>query len=214
MTPQHLVMAPLFALLLGASPTAWSAQAGNAAPSSKPDKAVEKMVEVAALKFVQGQYADAAIEFEKVVAAEPRNILAWHFLGQSRANNHDEAGALQAYQKVLEIQSGGHIADRTRQMMSALPGVAVYKVAATNALKQIQGKGHVIGAIERIYEARGFTFKLKPGESCRAGQYVAVYIDGNPRLFVVASKDDDEITVSGSIDRMPESSRDVWTTGE
>ncbi len=70
--------------------------------------------------YKAGDYARAVTFFRKVVALEPRDPFAWHFLGQSLEKVGDLKGARKAYQQSLTIVPTGDLALRNREFLEQL----------------------------------------------------------------------------------------------
>ncbi len=105
------------------------APAGNKAQAAKtapPKAAVSKNVatkENAAVEaFQKGRYDEATTLFKELVTLDPKNALAWHFLGQAQEKRGDMPSAKAAYAKSLEIQPTGEVAERTKSFLSRMPG--------------------------------------------------------------------------------------------
>ncbi|MCO5398227.1 PDZ domain-containing protein [Ralstonia soli] len=103
-----------------------SAESTNGAPPT-----TDLVMEAAAGDFDAGRYFDAFKKYQKVVKQNPNDALAWYFIGQSLDKMHDAAGAKTAYQRVIDIQPQGQIADYARQMLANLsqPATASGKAA-------------------------------------------------------------------------------------
>ncbi len=87
-----------------------------------PARNVAARTDQAAQAFQAGDYNRAASLFREVVAADPKNALAWHFLGQSLTHIGDLMGARKAYQRALEVApAGSEVSDRTQAMLAKLP---------------------------------------------------------------------------------------------
>ncbi len=85
----------------------------------KADPAVlERRSAEAVAAFEAGSFERAAMLFREIVALDPPSALGWHFLGQSLAKTGDATGAKQAYERALELEPSGPIAERTRAEMA------------------------------------------------------------------------------------------------
>jgi formylglycine-generating enzyme required for sulfatase activity len=92
---------------------------GNAPAAVKASSKKVGAKEVAAVEAYQkGRYGEAAGLFRELVRLDPRHALAWHFLGQSLAKTGDFEEARKAFERSLEIEPRGDIADRTRSLMA------------------------------------------------------------------------------------------------
>lgn len=112
---------PQIAKLL--APAATKAPAEKAAPAKQAvAKAIANKENAAIEAFQKGRYDEAAKLFQELVTLDPKNPLAWHFLGQAREQRGDIPGAKEAYNKVLEIQPTGQVAEKTKGYLSRLPG--------------------------------------------------------------------------------------------
>lgn len=98
------------------------APGGKTAPAAKAASPKQAEVKEAAAveAYQQGRYSEAARLFKELVGLDPRHALAWHFLGQSLAKIGDIETARKAYNRSLEIEPRGDIADSTRRLMSML----------------------------------------------------------------------------------------------
>ncbi len=95
---------------------------GTTTAAKPPTKQIEAKTNAAAAAFQAGDYNRAASLFRDVVGADPKNALAWHFLGQSLAKTGDLMGARKAYQQALEAApAGSEVASRTEAMLANLP---------------------------------------------------------------------------------------------
>jgi formylglycine-generating enzyme required for sulfatase activity len=94
---------------------------GNADAAAVKDQGGTSQITAAAQAFQSADFPRAAALFRAVVAADPNNGLAWHFLGQSLAQTGDLVGARKAYEKSLIVTPSGDVADRTRSLLASLP---------------------------------------------------------------------------------------------
>jgi sulfatase modifying factor 1 len=96
------------------------APAGNAAATAKAasPKQIEAKEAAAVEAYQKKRFDDAARLFKELVDLNPRSAEAWHFLGQSLAKSGDVDGARKAYERFLEIEPRGDLADHTRRLMA------------------------------------------------------------------------------------------------
>ncbi len=96
------------------------AAAGASARAGDSRGEIDAKINAAAEAFKAGRNDEAAMLFQEVVARDPQNAMAWHFLGQSlaAAGRKDEARA--AYEKSLALQPSGTLAERNAALMERL----------------------------------------------------------------------------------------------
>lgn len=126
----------IFAALLGAQPAA--AQSASkpkpAASRSSSPAEIDKKVDAAANAYRAGRYAEAANLFREVVKLDPRHVQAWHFLGQSLVKTGQTMEARMAFQRALEIEPSGKVAERTREALAKLPPPDLTQISLPSGL--------------------------------------------------------------------------------
>jgi hypothetical protein len=81
---------------------------------------LENRINAATAAFKGQRYDEATRLFQEVVAMDPKHALAWHFLGQSLEKISKQQEARSAYEKSLELQPSGTLADRNRALMAQM----------------------------------------------------------------------------------------------
>ncbi len=102
---------PEIAKLLASAKSA----SGAGAASTKQGSAKEA---AAVEAYQKNRFDDAARLFKELTELNPRSAEAWHFLGQSAAKTGDVDGARKAYERFLEIEPRGELAEHTRRILA------------------------------------------------------------------------------------------------
>lgn len=97
-------------------------------------KALAIMMAQASQAFKTENYARAIQLYGELTALNPKDALAWQFLGQALAQTHEVMGAQRAFARVLEIQPTGQIADSTREMLANMPLPDLYAMKIDSGL--------------------------------------------------------------------------------
>jgi tetratricopeptide (TPR) repeat protein len=60
--------------------------------------------QTARLQHLGRRWTNAAVEWQRIVAAAPGHVVAWYQLGEARAKSDDRPGAIEAYRHALKIR--------------------------------------------------------------------------------------------------------------
>lgn len=99
------------------------ASSGNKAPTKTGSpKQIDAKEAAAAEAYQKGRYDEAARLFKELTSLDPKHALGWHFLGQSLEKSGQKEDAAEAFQKSLEIQPTGEVADRNKLALTEIKG--------------------------------------------------------------------------------------------